>query len=96
MIAVHVLAVIGGIVVVLATLISALETVVLPRERFTHIARFVFAVVDRLLIRKWRNKDREANLRALYAPVALVSLPLVWMAIVTAGFSFIYWGTGHE
>ncbi|MGA7417541.1 MAG: hypothetical protein WB765_01360 [Acidimicrobiales bacterium] len=96
MIAVHVLAVIGGIVVVLATLISALETVVLPRERFTHIARFVFAVVDRLLIRKWRNKDREANLRALYAPVALVSLPLVWMAVVTAGFSFIYWGTGHE
>jgi hypothetical protein len=96
MIALHVLAVIGGSLVVLATLISALETVVLPRERFTHIARFVFAVVDRLLIRKWRNKDREANLRALYAPVALVSLPLVWMIVVTAGFSFVFWGTGHQ
>jgi hypothetical protein len=96
MIALHVLAVIGGSLVVLATLISALETVVLPRERFTHIARFVFAVVDRLLIRNWRNKDRAANLRALYAPVALVSLPLVWMIIVTAGFSFVFWGIGHQ
>ena len=96
MVALHVLAVIGGSLVVIATLISALETVVLPRERFTHIARFVFAVVDRLLIRNWRNKDREANLRALYAPVALVSLPLVWMIVVTAGFSFVFWGTGNE
>jgi hypothetical protein len=96
MIAAHVLAVIGGSIVVLATLISALETVVLPRERFTHIARFVFAVVDRLLIRKWRNKGREANLRALYAPVALVSLPLVWMVIVTTGFSFVFWGSGGQ
>jgi hypothetical protein len=96
MIALHVLAVIGGSLVVLATLISALETVVLPRERFTHIARFVFAVVDRLLIRQWRNKARQANLRALYAPVALVSLPLVWMIIVTAGFSFVFWGIGHQ
>jgi hypothetical protein len=96
MIVLHVLAVIGGTLVVLATLISALETVVLPRERFTHIARFVFAVIDRLLIRQWRNKDREANLRALYAPVALVSLPLVWMIIVTAGFSFVFWGIGQQ
>ena len=96
MIAVHVLAIILGTVIVLATLISALETVVLPRERFTHIARFVFAVVHRLLIRKWRNTVREANLRGLYAPVALVSMPLVWMIVVTLGFSFVYWGTGKE
>ena len=32
------------------------------------------------------------NLRALYAPIALVSLPLVWMLSVTVGFSFIFWG----
>ena len=32
------------------------------------------------------------NLRALYAPIALVSLPLVWMLAVTFGFSFIFWG----
>jgi len=96
MIAAYVAALLFGIIIVLATLISALETVVLPRERFAHIGRFVFAVVGRPLIRKWRNKEREANRRALYAPVALVSLPLVWMIVVTTGFSFINWGTGKE
>ena len=32
--------------------------------------------------------------RTLYAPVALVSLPLVWMLLIVVAFSFIFWGTG--
>ena len=32
------------------------------------------------------------DFRALYAPIALISLPLVWMIAVTMGFSFIFWG----
>jgi hypothetical protein len=93
---VHILAVLLGTAVVLAVLISALETVVLPRKGFTHIARFVFAVADRVLVHRWGNKEREDNLRALYAPVALVSLPLVWMLTVTFGFSFIFWGISSD
>ncbi len=95
MIALHVIAIIVGIVVVMSVLVSALETVVLPRG-FTHIARFVFAVADRVLVHHWRNQEREDNLRALYAPIALVSLPLVWMLSVTFGFSFIYWAISHD
>jgi hypothetical protein len=96
-IALHVLAVLIGTFVVLSVLISALETVVLPRKGFTHIARFVFAVADRILVHRWGNQEREDNLRALYAPVALVSLPLVWMLSVTFGFSFIFWGiSSHD
>jgi hypothetical protein len=30
----------------------------------------------------------------LYAPVALVSLPLVWMLSMVVAFTFIFWGTG--
>jgi hypothetical protein len=85
-----------GAAVVMSVLISALETVVLPRNGFTRIARFVFAVVDRVLVQKWRNQARRDNLRALYGPVALVSLPLVWMLLATAGFSFIYWGISNH
>jgi hypothetical protein len=96
MIVLKIVAVVLGATVVLAVLISALETVVLPRKGFTHIARFVFAVADRLLVHRWRNADREANLRALYAPVALVSLPLAWMLTVTLGFSFIFWGISDD
>jgi hypothetical protein len=97
LIALHVVAVLVGTFVVLSVLISALETVVLPRKGFTHIARFVFAVADRILVHRWGNQQREDNLRALYAPVALVSLPLVWMLSVTFGFSFIFWGiSSHD
>jgi hypothetical protein len=96
MIVLKILAVLLGIAVVLAVLISALETVVLPRKGFTHIARFVFAVADRLLVHGWGDPDREANTRALYAPVALVSLPLAWMLSVTIGFSFIFWGISED
>ncbi len=92
MIIVHVLAAVFGAVLVGAVLISALETVVLPRDGFTRITRFVFAVADRVLIHRWHNHEREMNLRALYAPVALISLPLVWMISVTIGFSFVFWG----
>jgi hypothetical protein len=94
-IAAQIAAVIVGTVIVISVLISALETVVLPRG-FTHIARFVFGVADRILVHGWRNKQRADNLRALYAPVALVSLPLVWMLTVTIGFSFIFWGISDD
>jgi hypothetical protein len=92
----HVVAVAFGTALVLSVLISALETVVLPRRGFTRIARFVFAVVDRILVREWRNTARRDNLRALYGPVALVSLPLVWMLLVTFGFSFVFWGIAQH
>jgi hypothetical protein len=92
----HVVAAAFGAALVLSVLISALETVVLPRDGFTRIARFVFAVVDRILVRKWRNRARRDNLRALYGPVALVSLPLVWMLLVTFGFSFVFWGITRD
>ena len=55
----------------------------------------MFAVADRILVQEWRNKDRRKP-RALYAPVALVSLPLVWMLSVTFGFSFIFWAISHD
>ncbi len=96
MIAVRALSAFVGTVLVLAVLISALETVVLPRDGFTRISRFVFAVADRILVRRWRNQARRANLRALYGPVALVSLPLVWMLLVTVGFSLVFWGISHD
>jgi len=92
----RIVAALFGTSLVFAVLISALETVVLPRNGYTRIARLVFAVADRVLVHKWRNKDRAANLRALYAPVALVSLPLVWMLTVTFGFSFVFWAISHD
>ena len=87
-------AVIVGLAIVLAVLVSSLETVVLPRNSFTRITRVTFAVTNRLLVHRWHSQDRADNLRALYGPVALVCLPLVWMLTVIVGFTLIFWGIG--
>jgi hypothetical protein len=85
-------AIVVGAVLVASVLVSALETVVLPRNSFTRIARVTFAVTNRILVHDGRNRARSTHLRGLYAPVALVSLPLVWMLSVIVGFGLIFWG----
>jgi hypothetical protein len=92
MIAAHVLSLVLGALVAVAVLGSALETVVLPQEGFPRLAQFVFALVYRLVVHR-RNNPLARSLRRLYAPVALVSLPLVWMIFVMAAFTSLYWGT---
>jgi hypothetical protein len=89
----HVLSLILGVLVAFAVLGSALKTVVLPQEGNPRLAQFVFALVYRILVHRRRNDPATRQLRALYAPVALVSLPLVWMIGMMLAFICIYWGT---
>ena len=88
----EVVAIVVGVTVVGSVLVSALETVVLPRNSFTRITRITFAVTNRLLVHRWHSRERADNLRGLYGPVALVSLPLVWMLTVIVGFTLVFWG----
>ncbi len=90
----RVLSLVLGTLIVLAILGSALKTVVLPQEGFPRLAQAVFALVHRLLVHRWRTMARATALRGIYAPVALVSLPLVWMLMMVVAFSFVFWGTG--
>lgn len=94
MIVLHILSLLSGTLLVLAILGSALKTVVLPQGGFPRLSQAVFALVYRLLVRRWRNGYLATALRAIYAPVALVSLPLVWMLLMVVAFSFVFWGTG--
>jgi hypothetical protein len=89
----HALAVLLGALVALAVLGSALKTVVMPQEGNPRLSQFVFAVVYRILVHRGRNDSATRQLRALYAPVALVSLPLVWMIFMMLAFTCVYWGT---
>ena len=90
----HVLSFVFGAVLVFAVLGSALKTVVLPQEGFPRLPQAVFAFVHRLMVRRWQDESRTSAARSLYAPVALVSLPLVWMILIAFGFSCLFWGTG--
>ena len=94
MVALQILSLLFGVALALAILGSALKTVVLPQEGMARLAQFVFALVYRLLVHRGRTGSRAIRLRALYAPVALVSLPLVWMLLMVIAFTFIFWGTG--
>ena len=93
MIVTHSLAVLVGALVAAAVLGSALKTVVLPRQGFPRLSQFVFALVHRLLVHRRRNDRLAMSLRSLYAPVALVSLPLAWMILMMLAFTGIYWGS---
>jgi hypothetical protein len=91
MTALHVFSgVFGGLVIALV-LLSAAETVVLPRQGFTRIAKFVFALVHRVMVRHPRRGRLVKGHPTLFGPVALLSLPLAWMMIIAFGFSFVFW-----
>ncbi|MFZ0248908.1 MAG: hypothetical protein WAL61_03120 [Acidimicrobiales bacterium] len=93
MIATHVVLLVLGLVIGLAVLGSALKTVVLPRQGFPRLSQFVFALVHRLLVHPRRHDRLARSLRSLYAPVALVSLPLAWMILMMLAFIGVYWGS---
>ena len=97
--AARVLAFLAGAFVVLSTLASAIKTVVVPRAEPVMLARWVFVGLRRPFdwrVRRaatWEDADR---IMSRFAPFALMSLPLVWVAIVIAGFMPIYWALGVD
>ncbi len=94
MILLHILSLLVGLAIAAALLGSALKTVVLPQEGFPRLSQAVFALVHRLMVHQKQEERRGSAMRSLYAPVALVSLPLIWMIVVSCGFIFIFWSTG--
>ncbi|MEY2445969.1 MAG: hypothetical protein QOE00_2549 [Ilumatobacteraceae bacterium] len=79
------------------TLGSAVKTVVVPRAFITILTRYHFLGVRKLFnlfagpSRSFESRDR---VMALYAPLALVTLPGTWAIMVVGGFTSIFWGCG--
>ena len=95
----HVLATVAGVVLVLFTLFSAITTVVLPRSESSFIVRAEFiglARLFRLIAHERRSFTSRDRVLAYYAPVGLILLPGIWVALVIVAFMLIYWGTGLE
>jgi len=88
------LSLIVGLAVVAFLLGSALKTVVLPQEGFPRLSQAVFALIHRLMVHDRQERRRGSAMRSLYAPVALVSLPLIWMFVIAFGFMCIFWSSG--
>jgi len=95
----QVVAVVAGTLVVVWTLTSAVKSVVVPRGVIPSITRFHFVGIRKLFnllagpARPYETRDR---VLAVYAPLALVTLPATWVVLVLTGFTAIFWGSGVQ
>lgn len=87
----------AGAYVVYATVLSAIKTFVLPRSVNTRITNIVFIAIRRLFDfnqRKMSTYQQRDQHMALFAPVALLSLPVAWLFLVMMGYTLMYWAVG--
>jgi hypothetical protein len=93
----QVVAVVAGVALVGWTLLSAVKTVVVPRSVISILTRFHFVGLRRffnLFAGPKRSFEVRDRVMSLYAPLALVTLPGLWVLLVLSGFTSIFWGTG--
>jgi hypothetical protein len=89
------LAVLAGSAILLATLGSAIATVVLPRSSVSAITRSVFRVMRSIfgaIARPSMPYERRDRILALYAPLALIATLATWLALVLLAYMLIFWG----
>jgi hypothetical protein len=87
-----------GAAIVVATVLSAAQTLAVPRATPLWITRWVFVGVGLAFtparrLGDYRRRDRAL---ALYAPLSLLTLPLVWLTFVLAGFTLVYLALGQD
>lgn len=89
---------VAGVFLVVATVLAAVRSFVLPRSESVRINKWALTLVRYLfdgvaaLGKTYAQRDR---VMALYAPVGLVTMPLVCLALVAIGYTAIYWALGE-
>jgi hypothetical protein len=82
-----------GMGVVLFTVRSVVRTFVVPRALPASLGRAVFVTVRRVF-RLWARESRpygdRDRIMAIYAPVALLALLIVWMSLLLVGFTAMF------
>jgi hypothetical protein len=87
----------GGVALLVLVIDSAIRTFILPRGVASVMTRAVFvglrSVFNRLarVTRSYEGRDR---VMALYAPIGLLVLPLVWLVILIAAFAMMFHALG--
>lgn len=84
-----------GLVLVAAALISAVKTVVIPREATSTITRAVFAGLRRvydLATPASMSFERRDRVLATYAPLGILGLLVAWISLTFLGYAAIFWG----
>jgi hypothetical protein len=86
-----------GLVLVLATLSSALRTMVVPRGVPSALVRVVFITIRRgfrVVNRLSPGYEKLDRRMAFYAPVGLLALPVAWLTVSLTGYALMFWALG--
>jgi hypothetical protein len=97
MIVLRLLAFALGLSIVAATVYSAVATFVLPRGARSQLTRAAFVVLRHLFslrLRTLQSYSQRDRLMAFYAPVSLLALLPMWLALVLAGYTLMFWAVG--
>ncbi len=95
--AVRVLAFLAGVTIVLFVISAAVRTVVVPRAEQVSLNRVAFRVMGHLFdlqARRQRDWVDEDRVLARYAPFTLMTLPVLWVVGLIAGFTLVFWAIG--
>jgi hypothetical protein len=86
-----------GALTVVSTVLSAIETLVVPRAIPLRITRTVFLAMRALFglrgkrAKSFRERDRDM---ALYGPISLFTLAASWLILTGLGYVLMYWSLG--
>ncbi|MCO5182747.1 MAG: hypothetical protein M9965_02260 [Anaerolineae bacterium] len=93
------LSVILGIAIIIWTLYSAVRAIVLPRGEQVFLNAFLFRtllVFFRIRLKRTTDYETRDRVMAIFAPIGLLLTPVMWMALMLIGFTFVYWGAGVQ
>jgi hypothetical protein len=96
-VALDALAIALGSAIVVATTLSAVATLVVPRGVAARLTRMVFLGVRRgfdLRMKLARTYEQGESAMAWYAPVSLLLLAGIWLGLIGVGFTAIFYGLG--
>ncbi len=93
----HILAVCIAVIMIVGVLWDVVETVVLPRRtaRRFRLTRWYLRgtwLIWSTLARRVRSSTRREELLAIYGPVALLILLILWAGLLIVGYAFFFWG----
>ena len=88
----------GGVVLVITTLSAAIRSFILPRNEVVRMNVWAFLAIRKVFdmaARLANSYERRDRIMAHYAPVALVALPVFWEALVSLGYTSMFWALGE-
>jgi hypothetical protein len=97
MLYVRILVFLLGAALVIRTMFSAIQTIILPRGANDALSSFVFRTLRRffnMFIRPGQPYSRVDRVMAYYAPIALILLLPFWSSLVVIGYMAMFWALG--